>query len=133
MGEWRVRSRLALPVVIGLGVMVVPIGIYLIANAGQPTEHAWGVSMATDTAFALGALALVGRRLPDRVRTYLLTFSVVADLAGIAILAVVVAIRVRGVRSGPAYLVLGIAAWVAFYKSGVDPVLVGLVLGLLSF
>ncbi|MGH3186704.1 MAG: Na+/H+ antiporter NhaA [Streptosporangiaceae bacterium] len=153
MGELRIRSRLALPVVIGLGGMVVPIGIYLIANAGQPTEHAWGMSMATDTAFALGALALVGRRLPDRVRTYLLTFSVVDDLAGIAIiaiaysgqvrvmplafgigfLAVVVAIRVRGVRYGPAYLVLGIAAWVAFYKSGVDPVLVGLVLGLISY
>ena len=153
MGELRIRSRLALPVVIGLGGMVLPIGIYLIANAGQPTERAWGMSMATDTAFALGALALVGRRLPDRVRTYLLTFSVVDDLAGIAIiaiaysgqvrvvplafgigfLAVVVAIRVRGVRYGPAYLVLGIAAWVAFYKSGVDPVLVGLVLGLISY
>ena len=153
MGELRIRSRLALPVVIGLGGMIVPIGIYLIANAGQPTERAWGMSMATDTAFALGALALVGRSLPDRVRTYLLTFSVVDDLAGIAIiaiaysgqvrvmplvcaivfLAVVVAIRVRGVRYGPAYLVLGIAAWVAFYKSGVDPVLVGLVLGLISY
>jgi len=153
MGELRIRSRLALPVVIGLGGMVVPIGIYLIANIGQPTEHAWGMSMATDTAFALGALALVGRSLPDRVRTYLLTFSVVDDLAGIAIIAIVyservrvvplafgigilaavVAISVRGVRYGQVYLLLGIAAWVAFYKSGVDPVLVGLVLGLLSY
>ena len=153
MGELRIRSRLALPVVIGLGGMVVPIGIYLIANIGQPTEHAWGISMATDTAFALGALALVGRSLPDRVRTYLLTFSVVDDLAGIAIIAIVyservrvvplafgigilaavVAISVRGVRYGQVYLLLGIAAWVAFYKSGVDPVLVGLVLGLLSY
>ena len=153
VGELRIRSRLALPVLVGLAGMVVPIGIYLIANAGRASAHAWGVSMATDTAFALGALALVGRRLPDRIRTYLLTFSVVDDLAGIAIiaivyssriqvaplltgigfLAVVVLIRARGVRYGPAYLLIGIAAWVAFFKSGVDPVVVGLVMGLLTY
>jgi Na+/H+ antiporter NhaA len=153
VGELRVRSRLALPAAIGLGGMVVPIAIYLAVNAGRSSAHAWGASMSTDTAFALGALALVGRRLPDRVRTYLLTFSVVDDLAGlaiiaifysdrievmpllagIAILAVVAAIRARGVRYGPAYLAAGIAAWVAFFKSGVDPVVVGLVLGLLSY
>jgi Na+/H+ antiporter NhaA len=153
MGELRVRSRLALPVMVGLAGMIVPIGIYLIANAGRASAHAWGMSMATDTAFALGALALVGRRLPDRVRTYLLTFSVVDDLAGIAIiaivysgrlqvaplltgiwfLAIVVLIRARGVRYGPAYALIGIAAWVAFFKSGVDPVVVGLVMGLMSY
>ena len=153
VGELRVRSRLALPVAIGLGGMAVPIAIFLIVNAGRPGAHAWGASMSTDTAFALGALALVGRRLPDRVRTYLLTFSVVDDLVGLAIIAIfysqhidvtpllfgiaflalVLAIRVRGVRYGPAYLVIGIAAWVAFFKSGVDPVVVGLVLGLLSY
>jgi Na+/H+ antiporter NhaA/protein-disulfide isomerase len=153
VGELRVRSRLALPVAVGLAGMVVPIAVFLIANAGRPTEHAWGTSMATDTAFALGALALVGRRLPDRVRTYLLTFSVVDDLAGIAIIAIVysgriqvvpllfgvgflvlvLAVRARGVRYGPVYLVIGVAAWVAFFKSGVDPVVVGLVMGLLTY
>ena len=95
VGELRVRSRLALPVAVGLGGMIFPIGIYLIVNAGRPTAHAWGASMATDTAFALGALALVGRRLPDRVRTYLLTFSVVDDLAGIAIIAIVYSERIQ--------------------------------------
>ena len=69
MGELRVRSRLALPFVAGLGGMILPIGIYLIANAGRPSEHGWGMAMSTDTAFALGALALVGRRLPDRRRS----------------------------------------------------------------
>jgi Na+/H+ antiporter NhaA len=153
VGELRIRSRLTLPVLVGLGGMIGPIAIYLIANAGRPSAHAWGTSMATDTAFALGALALVGRRLPDRVRTYLLTFSVVDDLAGIAIiaivysgqikivpllsgigfLAVVLLVRARGVRYGPAYLLLGLAAWVAFFSSGVDPVVVGLVMGLLSY
>jgi Na+/H+ antiporter NhaA len=153
MGELRVRSRLTLPLVAGLGGMIVPIGIYLVANAGRPSEHGWGMSMSTDTAFALGALALVGRRLPDRVRIYLLTFSVVDDLAGLAVIAVVysariqvvpllaglgflglaVVIRARRVRYGPAYLMVGIAAWVAFLKSGVDPIVVGLVLGLLTY
>ena len=153
MGELRVRSRVTLPFLAGLGGMVVPIGIYLVFNAGRPSQHGWGMAMSTDTAFALGALALVGRRLPDRVRTYLLTFSVVDDLAGIAVIAIaysgriqvvpllfgigflalVLVIRARGVRYGPAYLLIGIAAWVAFLKSGVDPIVVGLVMGLLTY
>src|ERR1700677_892134 len=153
MGELRVRSRLALPFVAGLGGMVLPISIYLIANAGRPSEHGWGMAMSTDTAFALGALALVGRRLPDRVRTYLLTFFVVDDLAGLAVIAVaysgrisvvpllagigflvvIAVIRARGVRYGFAYLLIAIAAWVAFLKSGVDPIVVGLIAGLMTY
>jgi Na+/H+ antiporter NhaA len=153
MGELRVRSRLALPALAGIGGMLVPIGIYLAVNGGGAGAHGWGMAMSTDTAFALGALAIVGRGLPDRVRTYLLTFSVVDDLAGIAVIAVfysgtvkvwplvlgvaflviVLVIRARGVRSGTLYLVLGVAAWVAFFKSGVDPVVAGLALGLLSY
>ncbi|MGO9192355.1 MAG: Na+/H+ antiporter NhaA, partial [Streptosporangiaceae bacterium] len=95
MGELRVRSRVALPFLAGLGGMVVPISIYLLFNAGQPSEHGWGMAMSTDTAFALGALALVGRRLPDRVRTYLLTFSVVDDLAGLAVIAIAYSGRIQ--------------------------------------
>ena len=151
MGELRIRSRLTLPVLAGIGGMLVPIAIYLALNAGRPTAHGWGTAMSTDTAFALGALALAGgSRLPDRVRTYLLTFSVVDDLAGIAVIAIFYSshvrwvplvigavllmvsgyIRRRGIRSGPVYLVLGIAAWVAFFESGVDPIVAGLVIGL---
>ena len=153
VGELRIRSRLTLPLLVGLTGMAVPIVIYLIANAGQPAMHAWGMAMSTDTAFALGALALVGRRLPDRVRTYLLTFSVVDDLGGLVVIAVaysasihvvpllfgfgfigvVLFLRARGYRNGPAYLLVGLAAWVAFLKSGVDPIVVGLTLGLLTY
>jgi Na+/H+ antiporter NhaA len=110
--------------------------------------------MSTDSAFALGMLALVGRRLPDRVHTYLLTFSVVDDLAalvviavayssgirfdalitGIGILAVAAGLRLLvNLRFGPVYFLLALAAWVAFEKSGVDPVVVGLLMGLLSY
>jgi Na+/H+ antiporter NhaA len=153
VGELRVRSRVVLPVLIGLSGMIVPVAIYLAVNAGRPSAHAWGMAMSTDTAFALGALALVGRRLPDRVRTYLLTFSVVDDLAGLAVIAIAysgqidfralvigvafllaaVVVRARGVRYGPVYLLIGIAAWIAFFKSGVDPIVVGLIMGLMTY
>jgi Na+/H+ antiporter NhaA/predicted DsbA family dithiol-disulfide isomerase len=138
--------------VVALGGMVVPIAIYLAINFGRSSAAGWGTAMSTDTAFALGVLALVGPGVPDRVRTYLLTFALADDVAGIvvialaysghlnlaalgaglAILGAVVVVRQRGVRSGPVYLLLGVAAWVAFFESGVDPVVVGLVLGLLA-
>src|SRR5205085_7021474 len=88
VGELGVRSRLTLPLLVGVAGMAVPIAIFLVANAGQPAMHGWGMAMSTDTAFALGALALVGRRLPDRVRTYLLTFSVVDDLTALVVIAI---------------------------------------------
>lgn len=153
MGELRVRSRVALPFLAGLGGMLVPVAVYLAFNAAGPAAHGWGAAMSTDTAFALGALALAGgKRLPDRVRTYLLTFSVVDDLIGLAVIAVFYSSRVRwlplligvallaidavmtrrGVRNGPAYLLLGLGAWIAFWNSGVDPIVSGLVIGLLT-
>jgi Na+/H+ antiporter NhaA len=152
MGELRERRRLVLPLLVALGGIIVPVTIYLAINAGQASASGWGAAMSTDTAFALGFLALLGSAVPDRVRTYLLTFALVDDIAGIiviavvygghldlpalgvglAILAGVLVARWRGVRSGPFYLLLGFAAWVAFFESGIDPVVVGLVLGLLA-
>ena len=152
MGELRERRRLALPLMVGLGGMVVPIGIYLAFNAGRASAEGWGTAMSTDTAFALGMLALVGSGVPDRVRTYLLTFAIVDDVAGIvviafaysghidivalvigvAVIAGVAVARRLGVRFGALYLLLGLTAWVAFFESGVDPVLVGLAMGLLA-
>ena len=152
MGELRDRRRLALPLVVGLGGMVVPIGIYLAINAGRPSASGWGTAMSTDTAFALGMLALVGSGVPDRVRTYLLTFAIVDDVAGIVIialaysghidvialavgvviLAAVLVARARRIRNGAVYLVLGVGAWIAFFSSGVDPVIVGLVMGIMA-
>ncbi len=152
MGELRERVRLALPLVVGLGGMVVPVVIYLAINAGRPSAEGWGTAMSTDTAFALGMLALVGSGVPDRVRTYLLTFVIVDDIAGIAVIAgaysrhldfVALAVglavlglvgfaRVLDVRRGVVYALLGVVAWAAFFKSGIDPVVVGLVVGLLA-
>jgi Na+/H+ antiporter NhaA len=153
MGELRARQRIALPVLAGLGGLIVPVVIYLAVNSGHPSAHGWGTAMSTDSAFALGMLALVGPRLPDRVRTYLLTFSVVdglvsivviavvysghvrlpALLAGAAFLLVILGLRRTGFRYGPVYLLLGVASWVAVFESGVDPVVVGIVIGLFTY
>ncbi len=109
--------------------------------------------MSTDTAFALGMLAVARPGFPDRVRAFLLSVAVVDDLvslvviavaypdhfsavplaAAAGVLAVVVAARRAGIRAGLVYALLGVAAWVAVLESGVDPVVVGLVMGLLTF
>ena len=152
MGELRERARLALPVAAGLGGLVVPVVIYLAVNAGGPAAHGWGAAMSTDSAFALGTLALTGPRFPDRVRAFLLSVAVVDDLVSLVVIgaayskavvlvplgvaagifAVILLLRRAGIRSGIVYAAAGIAAWVAVLKSGVDPVVVGLVMGLLT-
>src|SRR5437868_5301084 len=153
MGELRQRRRIALPVLAGFGGMAVPVGIFLAANAGHPSAHGWGVAMSTDTAFALGMLALVGPRFPDRLRAFMLTVVVVDDvlalvviatvysghvaltalLVAIAIVAATLVVRQAGVHVGLVYAVLGAATWVALFKSGIDAVVVGLVMGLLTY
>ncbi|HET7567044.1 MAG TPA: Na+/H+ antiporter NhaA [Gaiellaceae bacterium] len=152
LGELRDRRRLALPVAAGVGGMVVPVAIYLAANAGGGAAHGWGTAMSTDTAFALGMLALVGPRFPDRLRAFLLTVAVVDDLAALCVIAVAyssgvsagwvvlasvflaaaAALALAGIRGGLPYAALGLATWVALHESGVDPVVAGLAFGLLT-
>ncbi|HET8978536.1 MAG TPA: Na+/H+ antiporter NhaA [Solirubrobacteraceae bacterium] len=152
LGELRDRRRLALPFVAGIGGMVIPVLIYLALNAGDASRSGWGAAMSTDTAFALGMLALVGRRFPPSLRAFILTVAVVDDLVGLVVIAVaftttidvtalaigvavfvlILLARLRGVENGAVYLAGGVAAWVAFLNSGIDPVVVGLALGLLT-
>ncbi|GAA4588743.1 Na+/H+ antiporter NhaA [Planotetraspora phitsanulokensis] len=152
MGELRDRRRLALPVLAGIGGMLVPIAIYAVFNRGLPSVHGWGAAMSTDTAFALGMLALVASRFPARAHTYMLTVTVVDDLialcviaifysehvsafpllVAIAIFAVTVVLKSRSVRGGFLYAALGIGAWTALFESGVEPVVIGLAMGLLT-
>ncbi len=87
LGELRERRRFALPLAAGLGGMVVPVLVYLAFTAGGPAAGAWGVVMSTDTAFALGTLALLGRRVPGQVRTFLLTALVVDDVVALLVIA----------------------------------------------
>ena len=152
LGELRDRRRVTLPVVAGLGGMLVPILIYLAFNAGKSSAHGWGAAMSTDTAFALGLLALVGSSFPTRLRAYLLTVSVVDDvtallviaiaysenvsvgplLAGIGFFGCILLVRAANIHFGPVYFLFGTAVWVSFYKAGVDPVVAGLMGGVIA-
>src|ERR687886_2227668 len=89
LGELRERRRFALPLLAGCGGALAAIGIYLAFNAGRSSAHGWGAAMSTDTAFALGLLALVGPRFPGRLRAFMLTVVVVDDV--VALLAIAVA------------------------------------------
>jgi Na+/H+ antiporter NhaA len=152
MGELRERRRLALPLLAGLGGLAVPVAIYLAFNTG-PAARGWGAAMSTDTAFALGMLALTRPRFPDRVRAFLLSVAVVDDLVSlivigaaysqaihivplllaVGVLAVVITLSRLGFRAGVVYFLLGVTAWAFVLNSGIDPVVVGLVMGLLTY
>jgi Na+/H+ antiporter NhaA len=153
MGELRERRRVALPLVAGISGMLVPVAIYLGINAGHASAHGWGAAMSTDTAFALGMLALLGSRLPAGLRVFILTVAVVDDLVALGVIAVVYShriavpallvalgifgvillVRAGGVRRGVVYALLAVAAWAALLASGVDPVVIGLAMGLLTY
>ncbi|MFI5680249.1 Na+/H+ antiporter NhaA [Streptomyces cellulosae] len=154
MGELRERRRVTLPVLAGLSGMLVPVAIYLAVNAGEDSVHGWGAAMSTDTAFALGMLALFGARLPGSLRVFILSVAVVDDFLALAVIAfaysgavdlpalltalglfavVLLVRRTLGGRVPSLYAVLGVAVWVALLKSGVDPVVTGLAMGLLTY
>jgi Na+/H+ antiporter NhaA len=152
MGELRERQRVAIPVMAAIGGMAIPVAIFLAFNAGGAGAHGWGAAMSTDTAFALGALALLTPRAATRLRVFLLTLAVVDDLGALIVIATAytthlslpalfVAIGLFGVllalRLAPAWrrqvsVLVGIALWVAMFKSGIDPVIAGLAVGLVT-
>jgi Na+/H+ antiporter NhaA len=150
LGELRERRRLAVPVFAALGGVLVPALIYLAWNGGGPGAHGWGAAISTDTAFALSSVGLVTPRTATRMRLFILSLAVVDDLAGLVVIAVVytnhvsvvalvvaavlfaalLALRwMPGARRTPAIL-LGVGVWLAMFKSGVDPVISGLAIGL---
>jgi Na+/H+ antiporter NhaA len=151
LGELRERRRFTLPLLAGVGGMAAAVAIYMVFNAGRSSAHGWGVAMSTDTAFALGLLALLGPRFSDRLRAFMLTVVLTDDIialvviatvysetlrigplvAAIGFLAAVLVLRTLSVRVGLVYFVLGTCAWVGLLKAGVEPLVVGLVIGLL--
>ncbi|RKN33935.1 Na+/H+ antiporter NhaA [Micromonospora musae] len=153
LGDLRDRRRFVLPSLAGVIGMLIPVLIFLAVNHGGPGAHGWGVAMSTDTALALGLLALLGRGVPDRVRIFLLTVFVVDDLIALVVIALVysddikmmpimvavaafaimLAIRAAGVRRGSAYVPFAVVMWGALLVSGVDPVVAGLAIGLTAF
>jgi Na+/H+ antiporter NhaA len=151
-GQLRERRRLAIPVAAALGGMAVPVGIFLAFNAGGSAAHGWAAAMSTDTALALGVLALLAPR-ATRLRLRLLTLAVVDDLVALVIIATVYSEHVEmlplllavgffallvALRWVPfawrteAAVVLGVALWVALFESGIDPLVAGLAIGLVT-
>ncbi|MEA2496976.1 MAG: hypothetical protein QOJ29_4887, partial [Thermoleophilaceae bacterium] len=153
LGELRDRHRMPLPALAALGGMTVPVAIYLAFNAGDASADGWGVAMSTDTAFALGVLALVGPRFSNRLRAFVVTVVVVDDLLALGVIAfaythnldvspllvavalfgVILVVRALRIRRGALYALLGVATWVAMHESGIDPVIVGLAMGLMTY
>jgi Na+:H+ antiporter, NhaA family len=149
LGELRHWQTAAVPAAAAVGGMVVPVLLYLGFNPGGSAARGWAMAMAGDLAFALGALALVGPRCPPQLRVFLLTLLLVGDIAAVAVvgllyaeavnilalavvvelLAVVTVLRLLRVLRTFAYLVVGVALWVATSTSGIHPAIVGLLLG----
>jgi Na+/H+ antiporter NhaA len=153
LGELRERRRFALPLAAAVGGMAIAIAVFLAFNAGRPSAHGWGAVMSTDTAFALGLLALVGPRFSERLRAFMLTVVVVDDLVALVIIATVytetlhvpplfaaigfyaavLVARRFPMRPGLICFVLGAGAWVGLLKAGVEPVVIGVAMGLLAY
>lgn len=152
VGELRDRRAVALPAMAALGGMIVPAAIFLAFNAGGDGAQGWGIPMATDIAFALGVVALLGSRVSPAVKVLLLTLAIVDDIGAIVVIAVFYTDRVEftfviaalSITAGamllhrarvvypPVIAVAGFALWLAVYESGIHATLAGVIMGLLT-
>jgi len=151
-GELRDRRAVALPAMAALGGMVVPAAIYLAFNAGGAGSDGWGIPMATDIAFALGVVALLGSRVPPAVKVLLLTVAIIDDIGAIVVIAifytdrlefkfVVAALAIAAcvavmhrmrIVYPPLLAIAGFALWLAVFESGIHATIAGVVMGLLT-
>jgi len=147
LSEWR---RAALPAAAALGGMIAPATLYLVVAGGPATRSGWGVPMATDIAFAVGIVTLLGKRVPPALRVLLLALAVIDDLGAIIVIALfyssgvglsglivaalgltgVFAMQRLGVRAKSAYIVPSVVAWAGIYEAGIHPTIAGVIIGL---
>jgi len=152
LGELRDLRAAVLPIAAAVGGMVVPAGLYLLLAGDGPAARGWGIPMATDIAFVVGCLAVLGPRVPKALRVMLLSLAIADDIGAILVIAIgyteslnlgalgigvggIVATSVFarvGVRSLIVYWLLGGLTWVAFHESGVHATIAGVVLGLMT-
>lgn len=150
-GELRNPRRAALPLLAALGGMLVPAGLYALLNTGGDGGPGWGIPVATDIAFALGVLALLGPRIPVQLKVFLLTLAVADDVGGILIIAVfysegiqlewlagvvgavafLLLLKRIGVRHFGAHAVGGVFLWLTLWEAGIHSPLAGVILGLI--
>jgi len=151
-GELSSLQRAALPLAAALGGMLVPAGIYVLIAGAPATASGWGIPMATDIAFAVGILTLLGKRVPPALRVLLLALAVIDDLGAIVVIAIfyskglviagfgvgaagiaaIFAMQWIGVRSKLAYVAPAVVAWAGVYAAGVHPTIAGVIVGLIT-
>lgn len=149
LSEWR---RAALPAAAALGGMLAPAALYVVFAGGPATRSGWGVPMATDIAFAVGILTLLGKRVPPALRVLLLALAVIDDLGAIVVIALfyssgvalsglliaalgfggVFAMQRLGVRAKLAYVAPSVVAWMGIYTAGIHPTIAGVIVGLVT-
>jgi len=152
LGELNKPRMAALSISAALGGMIVPAAIFLLLQSGQPTQNGWGTVMATDTAFVIGCLALLGSRIPQSLRVFMLSFAIVDDIGAILVVAFVYsshiiwwalalaalglvmirAMSMIGFRGFPLYIMVGVLVWIAVDVSGVHATITGVILGLMT-
>lgn len=151
-GELRDPRKAVLPAAAALGGMVVPAVIYLLLQHGKPGADGWAIPMATDIAFVVGFIALLGKRVPFSLKILLLTLAIIDDLGAVFVIAIAFTEKISlpmlglaaggfgftllcrwlGVRTIAVYVVIGAGIWLAVLKSGVHPTVAGVLLGLLT-
>jgi len=147
-GELSEIKQASLPVIAALGGMIVPAGIFICLNYGKPGMEGWGIPMATDIAFSLGVLSLLGKRVPLNLKVFLTAFAIFNDigavivialfyssgiywsllLAGSGLLLMLFVANLIGIRSIPFYIITGFIIWYLFLKSGIHPTIAGILL-----
>ncbi len=150
VGELASPRHAALPIAAAVGGMVIPAAIYALFNGGTPTERGWGIPMATDIAFAIGILTLLGKRVPLSLKVFLTALAIVDDLGavvvialfytetinwgsvfpGLIILVVLLELNRQGVRHPLVYVVLGLGLWFAVLSSGIHATIAGVLLAM---
>ncbi len=152
LGELRDMRRAALPIAAALGGMIVPAGVFLAMQWGEPAAQGWGIPMATDIAFVVGCMALLGPKVPRSLRVMLLSLAIVDDIGAILVIAIgytdslnfvalglgiagvvlIVGLIRVGVRNFGVYTILGVLVWFAVHESGIHATIAGVVLGLIT-
>jgi len=150
IGELSSVKKATLPAAAALGGMLAPAAIYLLFNAGGPGQSGWGIPMATDIAFTIGVLTILGRAVPFSLKVFLTALAIVDDLGAVLVIALfysenigwgslgiagliflfLLACNFLGVRHPLVYALLGIALWLAFLKSGIHSTIAGVLLAL---
>jgi NhaA family Na+:H+ antiporter len=152
IGELRDLRRASLPIAAALGGMLAPAGVYLALQLGEPGQAGWGIPMATDIAFVVGCMALLGPRVPHGFRVLILSLAIADDIGAILVIAVGYTDTIRlgfllggfvvmaatlglerlGVRSLGLYVLCGVLVWFEFHESGVHATIAGVILGLMT-